>query len=443
MINDVKSAHSWVSQIDEQAQLKLTKASFQDCQNWQFVDGSFHHATGSFFSVLGLSVAGSMGTEPDQHYAMIDQPEVGWLGLIVRRGREGIEWLLQAKTEPGNISASQIAPSIQATRSNYKQAHGGKPTAFLDLFKTGSTFLSDGPNSEQGTRFLWKFNRNSVLALPKGHDLDLDGLNHWAWCTSRTVRELLSEDYRINTDARSVVATAPWSLLSDGKTLFCAPALEASYKQPLAPNQIAMYIARLHPLNIQSFPKWNSVALTELNGWQLKDEALIDPTNKPAVSCFEINVKGREVDTWCQPFLLSTDNPDNVLFMRITPRGAEFFLRIYNELGFGARKEYGPSLHSLFDTPEDMQDWGSSLKVQELINLSQSDEGGRFMTADARYRVVLIDDASPRMTYPFGAWMSLSTIETLVNRPGSTTNELRTLVSLILSRSFDEICDKI
>jgi oxidase EvaA len=437
MTTDAGSIRNWVAQTNDESVLKVEEIGFQDCRNWHYDNGILRHETGKFFSFVGFQCSKNDVPAQDENFAMIDQPEVGWLGFVVRNRPDGIEWLLQAKTEPGNISATQIAPSIQATRSNYQRAHGGRATAFLGVFQNGQTFLSDGPHSEQGMRFMWKFNRNSVLALPDTEQLDLDGLDNWSWCPSGALRALLSDDYMINTDARSVIATAPWSILSPQSPLFTAPSLALSYFEKGGVRSLGLLVRRLE---IGTSPRWTPVALGALDGWDLTDDALCDHRGHKVVGCYEVSVKGREVDNWCQPFLMHDGEPDHVLFMRITPAGAEVFVRIYSEVSFGGRKEYGPSLHSLHKTPDALGRWDTASSSRELLSLRQSDEGGRFMTAAARYRIVLVNGTEPRRQYPFGSWINLSVLEKLVSRPGCTTNELRTLVSMVLSTAFDDAC---
>lgn len=436
MTMTAEQTRQWLAKTDDASALQVTEVAFQDCRHWHMRDGTLEHDTGRFFSISGFKTAGVQ----DQTHVMIDQPEIGWLGFIVRQGPDGVEWLAQAKTEPGNISATQLAPSIQATRSNYLRAHGGRSTAFLDEFQSATTYLSDGPHSEQGTRFMWKFNRNSVLALPQGVDLDLAGLENWQWCGSSTMRKLLSDDYRINTDARSVIATAPWAILANHSPLFRSPVLTRSYRAAQNPLGRAALIAPIGDVPQSKVPQWEATPLDALDGWSMFETALCDPSGQKVVGCYEISVNGREVDTWCQPFLLHDDAPDHVLLMRIGDAGAMFFLRSYLEVGFGARKEYGPSVHSLHSTPDKMNGWDHGSGAVELIRLNQSDEGGRFMSTAASYRIVLTDKASPRLRYPFGAWVNLADLERLANSPGCTTNELRTLVSLILSDAFDVAC---
>ena len=430
----------WLLGTRVKSQLRVDRIAFRDCAQWLFQNGRLHHRTGRFFSIVGVRVSESGTAKQDRQFAMIDQPEVGWLGFIIRRGSSGFEWLIQAKTEPGNINATQLAPSIQATRSNYNRSHGGRPTAFLDLFRKAETFISDAPHSEQGTRFLWKFNRNSVLILPEEESPALLGLENWMWCSSAQLRELLADDYRVNTDARSVIASAPWALLADDGPLFSAFVLTQSYKQLPKRRALQAYLDRLDPASHARVPRWQSLALDELNGWTMTEQSLTDERGREQVACFDIHVQGREVDRWCQPFLMQAKKGDHVLLMRLTGDGAEFFVRIYQEIGFGTRKEYGPSVHSSHETPAEIQNWLSDGVGTELARIWQSDEGGRFMEADACYRIVLVRDVPRRDRYTFGSWVSLAVLERLVTRPGTTTNELRTLASLILSREFDDAC---
>ena len=42
-----------------------------------------------------------------------------------------------------------------------------------------------------------------------------------------------------------------------------------------------------------------------------------------------------------------------------------------------------------------------------------------------------------------GVWVNLGTLEGLANKSGTLTNELRTLVSIILSTQFDEALGKL
>lgn len=437
VLRSADALHGFVADIRDWSALRLEQITLDDCAHWHLHEGALHHDTGRFFSLRGM--AGFMpqpdGTRGDA--AMIDQPEIGWLGFLVRPSDRGVDWLVQAKTEPGNVGQTHLAPSIQATRSNYRQAHGGRPTAFLDLFQNSDSFLSDAPHSEQGSRFLWKFNRNSTLAIAAEDAPDLTDLRQWAWCSSAAMRAVLGHDLIVNTDARSVIATAPWALLSDGGAMFRSATLAQSYLRQIPVHEFDRILRRIAPQHAKNTNRWQQKDLTQLTSHHWSRDGLTDAAGDPVAGYFDVSVTGREVDRWCQPFLMQRTHSAHHLLMRTGAQGAEVFVRLYDEPGFGPRREYGPSLHSLYTTPAQMQGWGAQT---DLIVVQQSDEGGRFMQARASYAISLIADAPQQPRWPFGEWVSLATLERMCAHPGTTTNELRTLTSVLLSADFDTAC---
>lgn len=139
-----------------------------------------------------------------------------------------------------------------------------------------------------------------------------------------------------------------------------------------------------------------------------------------------------------QPFLMSEGVADHVLLMRRTGEGPEFFVRLYNEPGFGARCEHGPSLHSVYPAPAELEAWAQN--GVELAAIEQADEGGRFMKVRSTYRIVLAGEVPPSRSHGLGMWLPVNSLERLARTPGLTSNELRTLCSLILSSAFDRAC---
>lgn len=425
----------WLASARVKSHLTVREIELADCRKWQLNHGRLVHETGHFFSIAGVEQRPADTGGDGPLHVMIDQSEVGWLGFLVRDVGEAVEWLLQAKTEPGNTRGTQVAPSLQATRSNYMQEHGGLPTRFLDLFRAGDTVISDAPYSEQGSAFLWKFNRNTTLALPKDREIDLQDYR-WMWCDGPSLRDCLARSYTVNTDARSVIATSPWPLLAGGGPLFRARPLARSYR--LRQENL---VARL--LERKAIPRsprieWSFVSLDAMPGWTLHPGGLRDSNNREVVEYREVTTTDREVSTWCQPFLARAKSGSHTLVIRLVDGIAEVFVSLVQELGFGNRREFGPSLQTSADISRYFDPLLQAPNSIELIRIHQSDEGGRFMDVRAEYRIVLVGDGGDRRKqYPFGSWIPLGTLEMLVQQPGSTTNELRTLLSLLLSSDLD------
>ncbi|NEE37596.1 NDP-hexose 2,3-dehydratase, partial [Streptomyces sp. SID7982] len=192
---------------------------------WSFSPetGNLVHRTGRFFTVRGLRV--SMGEHPDRtswHQPIIDQPEVGILGILAREIDGVLHFLMQAKMEPGNPGLVQISPTVQATYSNYTKIHQGADVRYLEYFTDSSRgrVLSDVLQSEHGTWFHHKRNRNMVVEVTE----PVPGHEDFRWLTLGQIHELLGHDNTVNFDARSVLAglyppAASFALHSDTEVL--------------------------------------------------------------------------------------------------------------------------------------------------------------------------------------------------------------------------------
>jgi len=160
----------WLISINQEQYFNVTQIPLSEMDKW-FIDkgtGDLKHDSGGFFSIRGLNVETNYGNVPTWSQPIIHQPEIGILGIITKKINGILYFLLQAKAEPGNINTYQLSPSVQATRSNYLQLHGGKPTLYLEYFidHTKSEVLIDQLQSEQGARFYHKRNRNIIIRIP-------------------------------------------------------------------------------------------------------------------------------------------------------------------------------------------------------------------------------------------------------------------------------------
>jgi len=182
--------------------MQAKRISFAESRQWKWdEDGFISHYTKRFFRIVGVRYY----TVPDAEFQtqpLIDQPEIGLLSFLVCR--ENHEWwiLAHAKAEPGNVNVVQIAPTVQATKSNYEVAHGGAATPYLNWVQSGAHALCCQLQSEQNSRFLAKRNQNSVILLQeKIPAVD----SRYRWIRLRQLLTLLKKDHTINTDARSVL----------------------------------------------------------------------------------------------------------------------------------------------------------------------------------------------------------------------------------------------
>jgi oxidase EvaA len=144
----------WWSERARSNRFNVTPIAFDDLGSWHFDPdtGNLAHASGKFFTIEGLHVRSSYGPVGEWSQPVINQPEIGILGIIVKNVDGVPHCLMQAKMEPGNVNTLQLSPTVQATRSNYTRVHQGGSTRYLEYFAgpVRGRVLVDVLQSEQG-----------------------------------------------------------------------------------------------------------------------------------------------------------------------------------------------------------------------------------------------------------------------------------------------------
>lgn len=451
MNRDSPSVMDWIRLSRDRYPLHYRKIKFEDCQLWKLNNGRIQHHTGGFFSVVGLrshfqKLNGSTFEQP-----MIDQPEIGVLGFVVRQSENGWDWLLHAKTEPGNTNGTQIGPTVQATKSNYMQLHGGKPTEMLELFLTSNQAIHvfvDIEQSEQGDRFLGKYNRNMVIEVP--FNFKQPSTELYKWFSGKSLKESLLENFTINTDSRSVIFCSDWStLLEEGETEpfvrwhqkgSFGEQLLRSWQNKKSATEVSELIDILNLARSKNIQEYEVVGIDNLSEWYLDGWSLksISKVRDPLLEFYEVNASGREVEIWCQPMMANKSAGQIILLCSQIDNCLKFWLRLGHEPGFKEGIQWSPS----FVTGECHQNVPmveSILEHEHLIvhaQVSQSDEGGRFMNSVAVYQVIEISSTAASLldaTGADGAWVSLAGLKQLAAYKGMLSNELRSVASLLIS----------
>ena len=158
-IHSLADIREWIADRNRTIQVCVESIPFSSLENWyQDRDGSLRHTSGRFFSIEGIRVETDYGSVHSWTQPIINQPEVGYLGILTKEFDGVLYFLMQAKIEPGNVNCVQLSPTLQATKSNYRQIHKGKKPLYLDYFvnATPEQIILDQLQSEQGARFFSK-----------------------------------------------------------------------------------------------------------------------------------------------------------------------------------------------------------------------------------------------------------------------------------------------
>ena len=160
-----KKVIKWLSYQKKINKINVTKKNIYNLVNWNFDNNDITHKSGQFFQIIGINVVSNF-FKRNWDQPIIVQNENGILGVLRKKIKLKSFYLLQAKAEPGNINKIQISPTVQATQSNYKRVHGGEKTRFLSYFLK-KIFFMKSKQTEQGFRYLYKYNTNIVVNLKK------------------------------------------------------------------------------------------------------------------------------------------------------------------------------------------------------------------------------------------------------------------------------------
>lgn len=124
----------WMKRQNDEVVSNINQISLTELRGWSYRDDRVRHDSGKFFSIDGIHIKTNYRNTPEWDQPIINQPEIGFLGFIVKKFNGVMHFLMQAKIEPGNLNVVQLSPTLQATRSNYTRVHGGKSPIYLEYF---------------------------------------------------------------------------------------------------------------------------------------------------------------------------------------------------------------------------------------------------------------------------------------------------------------------
>src|SRR5260370_32374573 len=159
----------------------------REVANWHQADnGNISHATGQFFRIEGVRVRSAPGVREISGWdqPIFTQSEGGVLALLCRETpAKGVEFLLQAKADPGNIGYLQFCPTIQSTWENLRGLKGAKRAPFAECLEPSENIriIYRSKHNEEGSRFWQKSNENMILFVEDTSQLAInDSSYRWA-----------------------------------------------------------------------------------------------------------------------------------------------------------------------------------------------------------------------------------------------------------------------
>ena len=205
---DIQPILEWLKERQESYPVTVEEVGINEVQGWP-VDsksGNISHASGKFFSIIGVKVTGAADREvPSWSQPMLKQEEVGISGVLMQQQGDVTRYLFYAKFEPGNIDLVQISPALQVSEGNLSQAHRGKRPRLAEYFDgTKGKLVASVTGVEDGGRFYHKVNRSMLVEVDESEEVPVT--SDYIWLTLPQIKKLLRVDLVVNSLARNVCA---------------------------------------------------------------------------------------------------------------------------------------------------------------------------------------------------------------------------------------------
>jgi oxidase EvaA len=442
----------WITACSQRNKYKVQLKPLNQLQGWSFgqTTGDFSHFSGKFFSIQGLSINFQSPSRRSWSQPIINQPEIGILGFIAKNFGGVLHLLVQAKMEPGNINFIQISPTVQSTKSNYSQVHGGTRPKFIEYFLEGNSgrVLFDQLQSEQGTRYFKKKNRNIIIEVSE--NVELTYSEDYAWVTLGQLQKLLRFDNLVHLDCRSIIGSLVYqqiysdeldsNLMSQDKF---SEKLRLSIRSVNAGSDSNMvfllsWLTRLK-CNIEIIVRL--IPLNQVSRWSLRGGVIEHDTRSFfSVIGVEVLASNREVSGWHQPLISSVDGGIIGLICQLRNGVLHFLIQGLPEPGLIDGVELAATVQC---TPKNYMN-GLGIEKPPFVDLIQSesnvairfdsnlsDEGGRFYHSSQRHIVVELDEGIELDLPVDYVWMTLGQIQQFAQFSSLVNIELRSILACL------------
>lgn len=451
---------AWLAERRAATRVNVRPIAFDQMRQWHFdaATGNLRHDSGRFFSIEGIRVSTSFGDTPQWDQPILNQPEVGFLGILAKPIDSVLHFLMQAKIEPGNVGAVQLSPTLQATKSNFTQVHGGRRPLFLDWFlnpKPGAVLL-DQLQSEQGARFLRKRNRNIIVLADGEVELPAEGGENFRWLTLGQITSLLRHDNVVNMDTRTVISGIPFGQFSSEVIDFyelLQPLGDRSHRAALfrsalegerglhSLDEIISWMTRLkaqYELSVQSIP------LREVSGWERTADAIRHTSGRFfSVIAAEVDIEGREVQRWTQPLLKPSSEGLCAFILKEIDGLLHVMVQAKVEPGNLDILEMAPTVQTITGNYRDTGPYSRPAFLDYVLDtlanhrervryeVLQSEEGGRFWHEQNRNVLIASGDELPIDVPEHFRWMTLNQLKTFIRFNNYLNIQARSLLSTI------------
>ena len=442
---------NWVAIQNKNTVVNISKTNFDKLNSWSISNGRLLHNSGKFFSIDGIRVQTNWSSPFEWDQPIINQPEIGYLGFIVKEFNGVLHFLVQAKIEPGNVNYVQLSPTLQATRSNYSQVHKGQRPLYLEYFQNiqREQIMLDQLQSEQGARFLSKRNRNIIIKV----DDNIPIYENFIWATLAQLKMLMQYDNLVNMDTRTVISGISFgnfepSLVDfinfldfDNKVgQFQKDLLKSAVSNTIGINSIENIISFLTRLKSTYDLNVNRIAIEEMKNWVVSDGEIFHKENKYfKVIGVNVEIGNREVVSWSQPMIEPAQEGLCAFVCKKINGILHFAVQAKLECGNYDIIEFAPTVQCLTGNYRHTAE-GSLPFLEYVLTVEkdkivfdtlQSEEGGRFFREQNRNMIVVAGDEISEILPENYIWMTLNQLNEFIKFNNYLNIQARSLIAAV------------
>lgn len=445
----------WMKSQNEEVVSNIMQIPISELRGWSYRDDRIRHNSGKFFSIDGIHIRTNYRNTPEWDQPIINQPEIGFLGFIVKKFNGVLHFLLQAKIEPGNLNIVQLSPTLQATRSNYTRVHGGKAPTYLEYFNGEKEvlILVDQLQSEQGARFLHKRNRNIIVEV--GEDEDLEVKEGYIWASLGQIKELLRYPNVVNMDSRTVISCINFGSYSEHSLRLLDAVKRMNGIHSSKPDSFLYSVLSgdNHLNELQDIIQWitslkfkyeldvTPVGISEMKNWIYDGNTIHHESGKyfDVMGC-RVEIGNREVVSWDQPMVRSAQEGLMGFIVKKINGIYHFLVQAKLESGNFDIVEMAPTVQCLTGNYRKGKNEYTIPYLEQILNAPkdkiwyssyQSEEGGRFFQEQNLNIIVEVGEEFPIEVEENYCWLTLNQMLSFVTYNNYLNIAARSLLSAI------------
>ncbi len=447
----------WIKKLNSTVNVKVKEVSLSGMKRWSFdqINGDLKHQSGKFFSIQGINIKTNFGIVSEWDQPIINQPEIGYLGILTKKFDGVLHLLMQAKIEPGNINKVQVSPTLQATKSNYTLVHKGNSPDYLEYFNGEKKvkILIDQLQSEQGARFLKKRNRNIIIELDHAEDVLVR--DNFIWMTLGQLKNLIKMDNVVNMDSRTVIASISFgsyntetlkfydtlSVMQNSANPYSNHYLQSILNDEIyykSTNEIIRWITKLkssYDLDIRH------IGLNKVQNWINDGNTISHEKGKYfSVIGVSVEIENREVYNWDQPMIKPAQEGLIAFLVKKIHGVYHFLVQAKLEAGNFDIIELAPTVQCLTGNYKKSHNEYEITFINDVLDARpeqiwysnyQSEEGGRFYQEKNLNMIVEVrNDFSVEVPDNY-FWMTLNQLLTFMKYNNYLNIATRSLIAAV------------